>query len=593
MRPFCHRSTLFLLAAIVLSSAGCGRPKRKTPTGATADDARRRTVVFDIDSGRQVSPDLWNPFVPGAQRVHGFHQCMIEPLFILNYETGEIEPWLGESMTANDSLDEWILKLRPGIKWNDGEAFDANDVVLTVNMLIEHSPELLDSARLATWVKQTKMTDPLTVRFVLTKPNPRFQLDFWSVKIFGSTPIVPEHIWANKDPLTFKNYDPEKGWPVFTGPYRLERIGNTAFSYVRDDNWWGAQTGWKPLPAPEILKWIWYGPEETRTASMAGGKLDSLMDISLGAFLAMRHRNPRVIAWKAQLPHAWLDPCPRSLEFNHTVEPWNDKTMRWAVNHAIDRSQIVTVAYERTTYASRHFFPAYAPLNRYVELLEKAGLYERYPIGKHDPSLAKKMLESRGYQLNRNGYYEKDGKELSLIITTHEAFIEKQRIAQVVVEQLQRVGINACTRNEASGTWSDNYQFGRFEARMGWQSGGSVNEPWASMDTFNARWVMPVGERAQYNGWRWNNPGYSEAVDRIGTLPLNAPEIDDLFVRAMEIWLAELPLIPITQAKKLIPFDTTYWTGWPSAENNYMHPPAWWQSAHKIIHNLKPAGQGR
>jgi len=76
----------------------------------------------------------------------------------------------------------------------------------------------------------------------------------------------------------------------------------------------------------------------------------------------------------------------------------------------------------------------------------------------------------------------------------------------------------------------------------------------------------------------------------MGQLPLGDPKIDDLFVQAMEIWLAELPVIPVTQAKKIIPFNTTYWTNWPSAKNNYLHPPTWWQSAHQIIHSIKPAG---
>ena len=40
----------------------------------------------------------------------------------------------------------------------------------------------------------------------------------------------------------------------------------------------------------------------------------------------------------------------------------------------------------------------------------------------------------------------------------------------------------------------------------------------------------------------------------------------------MEIWFDELPVIPITQAKKIIPFNTTYWTGWPTARQ--LHPPA-------------------
>ena len=57
---------------------------------------------------------------------------------------------------------------------------------------------------------------------------------------------------------------------------------------------------------------------------------------------------------------------------------------------------------------------------------------------------------------------------------------------------------------------------------------------------------------------------------------LGDPRIEELFVEAMGIWFDELPVIPITQAKKIIPFNTTYWTGWPTAR--CLHPPAtWWQ----------------
>jgi peptide/nickel transport system substrate-binding protein len=127
---------------------------------------------------------------------------------------------------------------------------------------------------------------------------------------------------------------------------------------------------------------------------------------------------------------------------------------------------------------------------------------------------------------------------------------------------------------------------------MGWQACGSVSEPWASMDQFNAKWLAPVGERANGNSWRWTgetNDAYSALVEEIGILPLGDPKVDEPFVEAMDIWYDELPIIPITQAKKLIPFDTTYWTNWPSSENDYISSWTWWQSTHKIIHEIQPA----
>jgi peptide/nickel transport system substrate-binding protein len=561
---------------------------------AVAEAERRKTVIFDIDGGRVADPELWNPFVPGSRRDHGFHQAIIEPLFILNYETGEFLPWLGESFVANETNDQWVLTLREGVKWSDGEDFNADDVVFTVNMLLDNAPDLGDSAALDAWIDNVEKVDDLTVNFNLKKPNPRFQLDYWSVRIWGGPSIVPEHIWKDQDPLTFKNYDPDQGWPVFTGPYKLESVSETEFVYVRDDNWWGVAAGFEDLPKPEKLVWTWYGPEETRTAAMANDGLDSMMDVTLGALLALEQRNPNVISHFAQAPYAWVpDPCSRTFEFNHTVEPWNDKDMRWALNHAINRDEIVAIAYEGTTFPSRHFFPAYPPLNRYVDLAEEAGLYEKYPMLEHNPDKAREIIESKGYTLVGD-YYEKDGQQLAIDITTHEAFIEKQRIAQVIVEQLQALNINATTRNEAGATWGENFDLGNFEARMGWQTCGSVNEPWASLDTFNTSWLKPVGERTSgnQNAWRWSGDvadQYSALVDQIGVLPLGDPQIDELFVEAMDLWMQELPVIPITQAKKIIPFSNTYWTGWPTADNPYIHPPTWWQSTHPIIHNLEPA----
>src|SRR5215211_9470368 len=100
---------------------------------------REETVILDIDGGRVANPENWNPYVPTGRRDHGFHQVVMEPLFILNYETGEIEPWLGESMTTNDTLDVWTLKLRDGVKWSDGEAFNADDVVFSIQLLIDNA----------------------------------------------------------------------------------------------------------------------------------------------------------------------------------------------------------------------------------------------------------------------------------------------------------------------------------------------------------------------------------------------------------------------------------------------------------------------
>jgi peptide/nickel transport system substrate-binding protein len=565
------------------------------PAPAGADVDRAHTLILDIDSGRDLTPDIWNPFLPGTQFAQGYHQAILEPLFMLNYETGQIVPWVGESMLANDLLNQWTLKIRKGVTWSDGVPYTADDVVFTINLLLNNAPTLnggaTSSAALKDWVANVQKVDDQTVIFNLNRPNPRFQLDYFSVRIWGSVTIVPKHIWEGQDPLTFKYYDPAKGWPVGTGAYKLASISPTEFTYVRDDNWWGAKTGTFHLPEPQKLIWTWAGPEESRAALMADGQLDSMMDVTLGTFKAVQARNPNVIAWYPQLPYAWLDPCARNFEFNTAVPPWDNKDMRWAVNYALDRQQIVDVAYEGTTIPSRFFFPAYPPLNALVDAAAATGAYDRNPLWTHDPDKARQLIEANGYTMGNDGFYQKDGQQLSLTITTDEAFIEMQRIISVQVEQLQAVGINAVQKNEAGAVWGDNFAFGRFEARQGWHNCGSVNEPWSSLDTLNKKWVEPIGTRASSNQWRWSNDEYSAIVDQIGTLPLGDPQIQPLFARAAEIYLSELPTIPITQAKKLIPFDTTHWTGWPTHDNNYIQGTTWWQMTPIILQNIHSTGR--
>src|SRR5690606_2600497 len=231
--------------------------------------------------------------VPGTNRNQGAHQAMWEPLFILNYETGEIEPYLGTSFEPNETQDVWTLHIREGVKWQDGEDFNADDVVYTIQSLLDdETGTLADAAVMQQWVESIEKIDDLTVQFNLLAPNPRFQLDYFSVRIWGSVIILPEHIWAGQDPYTFTFYDEERGWPIGTGPYKLTSASPTEFIWDRDDNWWGAQTGFHELPEPLRLIWQITGSEENKALLMSNNQLDSAMNITLGAFEAIQARNP-------------------------------------------------------------------------------------------------------------------------------------------------------------------------------------------------------------------------------------------------------------------------------------------------------------
>ncbi len=550
------------------------------------DVAREDTVIFDIDAASVGSPFNYNWFVPGTSRNQGMHQAVWEPLFILNYENGEIQPWLGESMTPNETLDVWTLTLYDGIHWQDGEAFNADDVVWTINFL-KDNVGFNGSGEIGPWVESVEKIDDLTVQFNLTGPNPRFQLDTFSVRIWGSVMIMPEHVFSQVDDIeTFTFYDEEQGWPFGTGPYTLTSNTETEWIYDRYDDYWGVDV--HGLPEPLRLEFIITGAEESKALLLADSQLDSAMDMSLGALEAVIAQNPNVIAWFDDLPYAWPDPCPRQLTLNHTVAPWDNRDMRHAISLIIDRNEVVEIAYEGTTIASRTAFVDYGGL---ADVLEAVPQIESAA----DVAGGQALIEANGYTMNADGFYERDGEVLSLNIQASEDFIEKRRIANVIVEQLREAGIDAIASVVAGPTWNTNKSIGNFEGILDWDFCASVNEPWASLDQFNVRWLTPIGEETPgrtRNIMRWSGEAadeYGAIVDELGSLPLDDPRAVELAIEAYNILYEEQVSIPITQAKKIVPFDTTYWEGWPTAENNYNHPATWWNSTHQILHNLTRA----
>lgn len=189
----------FKFLSLVVMLALLAVPLAVHVVAQSSDVPREDTVIFDIDATSIASPTNFNDLVPGTNKNQGAHQAMWEPLFILNYITGKIDPYLGETFTPNDKQDVWTLKLHEGITWSDGVPFTADDVVFTIQMLLDDKTKTLsDAANMQQWVKSVTKVDDLTVQFDLNNPNPRFQLDYFSVRIWGSVTIKPKHVWEGR-----------------------------------------------------------------------------------------------------------------------------------------------------------------------------------------------------------------------------------------------------------------------------------------------------------------------------------------------------------------------------------------------------------
>ena len=549
------------------------------------DVAREDTVIFDLDRTIK-DPENFNPFTEGTKRVHGAHQTMWEPLFILNYESGELEPWLGESIEPNESFDEWTLTLKEGITWSDGESFDADDVVFTLEM-VKGSEELTDreASAIRSQVESVEKVDERTVRMTLNASNPRFGIENFGVRIVTSLLIMPEHVWAGENPATFPFYP-----PIGTGPYTFGSAATNRAVWNRHDDYWGAEAGFQELPEPARIIFLETGGEESRAQLMAANELDAAQSVTIGTFEAIQAQNPNVIAWADGYPYSAADPCARQIEFNTELEPWSDPRLRKAIAHLIDRNQIVNIAYEGTTTPSTTMFAAYGSMQPFIDAVVEAG-YEL--PSKADVEAGQALLEEAGYARGDDGFYARDDEVLEANIHVNSASTEYTKTIDVVVEQLNRAGIRAKSIPVENGVfWGETLPLGNYEMSYSWLSCGSVNEPWSSMSRYTVDSVVPVGEAAPgfNNTGRWDSEAaeaYSETVAEMGTLAPDDSALPGLTAEAYAHLDAEMPFIPLVQAAKLLPFNTTYWTGWPTAENDYNHPFFWWNSAHQIVHALE------
>jgi hypothetical protein len=86
------------------------------------------------------------------------------------------------------------------------------------------------------------------------------------------------------------------------------------------------------------------------------------------------------------------------------------------------------------------------------------------------------------------------------------------------------------------------------------------------------------------------NAAYDSIVDEMGrTSPDDQSNLIGQFERAMEIWLPELPDVPLLEWYHRLPTDTTYWTGWPSSTDPYVNGAFWHLTSPLVLNRLRPA----
>jgi peptide/nickel transport system substrate-binding protein len=543
---------------------------------------REESIIFAIDP--VAAYDNWNQYSVSFENWGTGWPLVAEPLFWHQVDNGSIIPILATGYEMSSDAKNWTIRIRNDVYWNDGKKWGMDDILYTFEALRQY-PGL----RLHGWcvktIEKVEKIDDLTFKIVLKEPNAHFMSEI-AQNVYGvgsELYILPKHVYEKyADPSTCENKE-----HVWTGPYNLTRCESNLFIWTRREDYWGINAhGWYPKPKYLIFKVV--GTTEEALMALSRGEIDNLYHEGgwWSTYLTVKQQNPNVTLWYAP------DFCQDDLFFNLHKYPFNLKEFRWAISYAINRSQFVEIFGEGvmgTVSKGPFSVPALA---RWMP----EDLQTKYPFT-YNLTKMEELLTSIGFTKDADGFWHDANGTLCEYELRHPDW--QREFARLLGEQLTKAGIKTIVR-EASWTvyWTDvekGYVTG--EMIYGWAGAGmgcAAYDPYEFYKTMYSPFALPLGEVGGINKLRFKNETFDELFEQFLLTPLDSPDIEELNHAMYEIYLDELPMVPIWDKPDCMICNTKYWKNWPVSppvEQSYARPAVFWYWMFTyILFNLEPTG---
>lgn len=246
-----------------------------------------------------------------------------------NGETKKIEPLLAKSWKRIDAKTiEFVL--RDDVKWHDGEAFDADDVVYTYNWLTDKKTRMRFKRNWA-WVAKTEKLGQFKVRITAKKPTP-----FDMVRHATLTAIMPQHVHG---PLPKKLAFGQK--PVGTGMFKVTQVdANKGIIMELNPAFKHGGPG-KPVTNVNRIHFAFIPDIGTQVAQFLAGNLDAMRNAPLDQAMSMAKAPGVELTVGASISYQYVAIDAKGRSGN---KPLLDLRVRKAIMMAIDKDALVKLA---------------------------------------------------------------------------------------------------------------------------------------------------------------------------------------------------------------------------------------------------------
>jgi peptide/nickel transport system substrate-binding protein len=470
----------------------------------------------------------------------GIQGLVYETLYFVNVNGGQFTPMLASSYQWNSDNTKVTFTIRPNVKWNDGQAFTADDVAFTFNLMKQYAAA--DTNGVWSYLKDVTATDPSTVVMTFQKAYPP-EL----VTIAGHVYIIPKHVFATVGDPT--KYLTDK--PVGTGPFTLTRYQTDVAVYDKNASYWQAdQVKVDEIRFPE------YKDNSTLQLALPKGEVDWA-----GYFSPTLQQD--FVAKDSAHNHIFMDAvnlysiCPNQKD--PLIGGQAGLPVRLALSTALDRNAIAaqaTAGLEPPGSMTGLVLPTAKDWldPQYASLSTTA-----------DTAKAEKYLTDAGFTKGSDGIYQKNGKRLSLTLRSVDTYSDWNAAAKLIADQAKAVGIEI--KNVTVG--EDNYYTLRTNGKYDYQLQfcGMVGGP-TPYYLYNQYLNSNEVGQGKFNFVAWSDPTTDKYLSQYAST--TDQSVQKQAIQGIEkVFVENQPFIPLWTGADYDEYSTKNFTGWPDESNPY------------------------